>query len=56
MCAINPKREQHFTLSAYTSIDMTQGQFIEIILEKVLEMESKLNEDARLRWHIKEKE
>jgi len=54
MCAINPKYQKHFRLSVYTShaIDMTEGEFLNLTLDKLLHMEQNLNEDMRLRWHI----
>jgi len=38
----------------YTShaIDMTEGEFLNLTLDKLLHMEQNLNEDMRLRWHI----
>jgi hypothetical protein len=56
MCAINPKHQHHFTLSVFTSIDMTEEQFLELTRIKAIELEINLNSDFRLRWHIKEKE
>ena len=54
MCAINPKHQRHFTLSVYTSLDMTQEQFDELVRTHACVMEMELNSDMRLRWHIKE--
>ena len=54
MCAINPKHEWHFTLSVYTSLDITKEQFQDLVISKVLELEARLNSDARLRWHVKD--
>lgn len=54
MCAINPKHQHHFKLSVYTSLNVTPEQFENYVMHKLLELEAKLNEDARLRWHITE--
>jgi hypothetical protein len=54
MCAISPKHQKHFTLSVYTSLNMTEEEFLELIYAKVMLSEIELNADARLRWHVKE--
>lgn len=55
MCAINPKHQHHFTLSVYTSDgNISEENFKAFVCHKVLEMEVTLNEDTRLRWHVKE--
>jgi len=54
MCAINPKRERHFTLSVYTTMDMTDEQFDHLVATKAVIAEAELNQDMRLRWHVKE--
>ena len=56
MCAINPKHQLHFKLSVYTSLDMSEQEFGILVLEKMTNLEVKLNQDMRLRWHIKEAE
>ena len=53
MCAINPKRQQHYTISIYTSLNMTQEEFDELVAQKLIAVENLLNTDSRLRWHIK---
>jgi len=55
MCAINPKRERHFILSVYTTVEMTKEQFDHLAAEKAVIMEAELNQDMRLRWHVKDK-
>jgi hypothetical protein len=54
MCAINPKHEKHFTISAYTSQDIPEKEFQEAVALTLLYVEIKLNESGRLRWHIQE--
>jgi len=54
MCAINPKHERHFTISVYTSLDMTEKDFIYLVSEMLVKTEMALNMDMRLRWHVKE--
>lgn len=56
MCAINPKRQMHFTLSVYTSIEMTEARFASLVAEAALTAEIQLNGEAGtlLRWHINE--
>ena len=56
MCAINPKHEKHFTISAYTSLDMTEEEFNHLVSFMLVRTEMALNEDMRLRWHVKEQE
>ena len=55
MCAINPKQEAHFTISVYTSLDMDKDEFMNLVGNRLVEMEAELNRDMRLRWHVKEK-
>lgn len=57
MCAINPKFAQQVTFKVYTSDpDTTEEEFMNLVVEKSLEAEIKLNEDGRLRWHVQESE
>jgi len=52
MCAINPKHQQHYTISVYTSIPMPEVDFNELVANKILAVENMLNLDMRLRWHV----
>lgn len=52
MCAINPKRKAHFAIRVYTAHDITDEEWEQLVLLKLLEAEQMLNADARLRWHI----
>jgi len=52
MCAINPKHKEHFSIDVYTSTNMSENEFLELIAVKILEIEQQLNADMRLRWHI----
>ena len=54
MCAINPKRQAHFTVSIYTSLDMDESEFMNLVGNKLVELEAELNRDMRLRWHVSE--
>jgi len=54
MCAINPKHEKHFTISVYTSLDMTEEEFNNMVRVKLVGAETALNSDMRLRWHVKD--
>jgi len=54
MCAINPKHQHHYKLSVYTSHDMSEEDFATLVIGKVVELEMKLNEDMRLRWHVED--
>jgi hypothetical protein len=56
MCAINPKRQRHFKLSVYTSADMTEEEFEDLVRTRALATEILLNGDGRLRWHLSEME
>jgi hypothetical protein len=56
MCALNPKRQMHFTLSVYTSIDMIEEEFRSLVLNEATVTEIILNKSNKLRWHINEKE
>jgi len=49
---INPKHERHFAIHVYTSLEMTKGDFLREVCEKLVLMEASLNEDMRFRWHI----
>ena len=55
MCAINPKRQRHFTLSVYTAADMIDSEWEMLITAKLFDMELRLNSDMRLRWHIQDR-
>ena len=54
MCAINTKRQRHFTISVYTTAELTDRQWDEAVADKLFNIEQWLNQDATLRWHIKE--
>ena len=54
MCEINPKHTMILRLEFFTSINMTQEKFEEIVCNVVLEMEAMANEDSRIRCHIHE--
>jgi len=54
ICAINPKHEKHFTISVYTSLDMTEEEFNNMVRVKLVGAETALNSDMRLRWHVKD--
>lgn len=54
MCAINPTHKKRLILDVYTAHPtMTEGEFLNLVLFKVLETEQELNKDGKLRWHIK---
>lgn len=52
MCEINPKHKAFFRLEAFTSHDMTEQQFTTEVMERLLNVELKLNADGRFRFHI----
>lgn len=55
MCAINPVHKKRIILDVYTSDkNMSEEEFTSMVLEKCFQTEMRLNEDHRLRWHIKE--
>jgi len=54
MCEINPKRKAFFRLEAVTSHDMTEEEFVENVMEKLIRVENELNSDGRFRFHIHE--
>jgi hypothetical protein len=56
MCAINPKHEKHFTISVYTSLEIPEEDFRELVYEMLVRTEMTLNLDMRLRWHVKEQQ
>jgi hypothetical protein len=56
MCALNPKHEQHFVISVYTSAEMGDEEFKLLVAQKMIQVEAQLNQDMRLRWHVKETE
>jgi hypothetical protein len=56
MCAINAKHERYFVISVYTSVEMGDKEFKLLIAQKMVEIETQLNKDMRLRWHVKETE
>ena len=56
MCAINPRYQRHLTISVYTTHDMTEAEFVEMVYSKLFRIEVECNKDARLRWHLKEQQ
>ena len=56
MCAINPKREMHFKISVYTSLEFQQQLFEDMVRDKIMQAEMDLNKDMRLRWHVTQTE
>ena len=55
MCAINPARQQHFTLNFYTSNpNMTDERWQKLVLERILELEQAFNKTGEIRVHINE--
>lgn len=56
MCAINPKHKKRFLLDVYTSLDITEEDFLNIVTLGALAAELTLNSKSatKLRWHIKE--
>lgn len=56
MCEINPKHTKILRLEFYTSHDMTEEEFLAIVMPKALEMEMHANEDGRVRCHVHEVE
>ena len=55
MCAINPKHQKHFTISVYTSQNIPEWEFNGMVTDELIDIEIRLNKDAKLRWHVKEK-
>lgn len=55
MCAINPAHKKRLILDVYTSDSKTSKEkFAELVLQRAIHAELKLNGDGRLRWHLKE--
>jgi hypothetical protein len=53
MCEINPTHAAYFKLEAFTSNPkMTREEFDQQVAQKLLEVEMKLNEDGKFRFHI----
>lgn len=54
MCEINPKRSQFFRLEFFTSIEMSDERWKELVLPKLLELEAAFNSSGEIRIHIHE--
>lgn len=54
MCAINPKHKKRLILDVYTTMDITAEAFHERVMRLSFLMETELNKDASLRWHLNE--
>jgi hypothetical protein len=54
MCAINPRRERHFTVSFYTSHILRDTTWDQLTFQAMLQLEIKLNTDGRIRVHVSE--
>jgi hypothetical protein len=54
MCEINPKHTKILRLEFFTSLDMSEEDFLLIIARIALEQEMMANKDARIRCHIHE--
>ena len=56
MCEINPKHTKILRLEFFTSHEMTELEFENIVAENVLGMEMIANASGRIRCHIHEVE
>lgn len=56
MCEINPKRKRLFDLEFFTSQDITDEQWENLVIKRLLFLEETFNEKGEIRVHIHEKE
>lgn len=54
MCEINPKHSAFFRLEAFTSHDMSEGEFVNEVAKRLFNVEQQLNADGHFRFHIHE--
>lgn len=52
MCAINPKHHSRFVVDLYTSQELTDEQWTNLVMPRMLEIEQKLNEPGDVRAHV----
>ncbi len=56
MCEINPKRKEFFRLEFFTTHEMTDDQWYQLICEKLIKLEQAFNEKGNIRVHIHEED
>lgn len=56
MCEINPKHTKILRLEFFTSHNLSQEEFEQIVAGKVLDMEMMANTDGRIRCHVHEQD
>lgn len=55
MCEINPKHKKFFRLEVFTSHPtMTEEEFTNEIMSRLLSLEMNLNYDGKFRFHVHE--
>jgi hypothetical protein len=52
MCEIGAKHSAFLALEVFTSLPMTEKDFLELYTQKVVLAEQDLNKDGRLRFHV----
>jgi hypothetical protein len=52
MCEIAPKKMQKFTVEFYSAHDMTNDQWTERVIERILAFELMMNERGDVRCHV----
>jgi hypothetical protein len=56
MCEINPKRSAFYKLEFFTSQEITEEQWQEMVMKRLLELEQQFNERGDVRVHVHEVE
>ena len=56
MCEINPKRRKFFRLEFFTTCNMSDLAWQDIICEKLIELEQSFNKKGDIRVHVHEEE
>lgn len=52
MCEINPKRSEFFKLEFFTSQDITDSEWTNLVLERILKLEQEFNASGKIRVHV----
>lgn len=54
MCELNPKRTQIFRLEFFTSAEITEEQWQQLVLPRLLALEQEFNTSGEVRVHVHE--
>jgi predicted nuclease of predicted toxin-antitoxin system len=54
MCEINPKHKAFFKIEAFTTANINDSEFMELVCKELSMLELQLNSNSSIRYHIHE--